>query len=112
MQDIDIDKILGAMESDSVGQNAMSITDMLTSANKVMGQVTSLMDKFEKMGLKPLLVRGAGAKLNIDAETPLVSDNAIIPASTGHKALFEQLNTMGEEQLRELFDGNQTEPAE
>jgi hypothetical protein len=107
MQDLDIDKVLGAMESESVGNNAMSIMDMLESANKIMTQVTTLMDKFEKMGLKPLLVRGAGAKLKIDAETPLKSDNAIVPRTDVHKQLYEQLNGMDEKQLAEMFgDGN------
>lgn len=103
MQDIDIDKVLGAMESDQVGNNAMSIMDMLESANKIMTQVTTLMDKFEKMGLKPLLVRGAGAKLKIDAESPLKSDNAIVPRTDVHKQLYEQLNGMDEKQLAEVF---------
>lgn len=103
MKDIDVDALLGAMESDKVGSNAMSIMEMLETANKVMGQVTSLMDKFDKMGLKPLLVRGLGAKLEIDAETPLRSDDIIVPRTTGHAAVFQQLNGLSEGELRELF---------
>lgn len=97
------------MESETVGNNAMSIMDMLETANKVMTQVTSLMDKFDKMGLKPLLVRGAGAKLGIDAESPLRTDNVLVPATPGHEALFAQMNTMTEEQLREMFGVNKDE---
>ena len=107
MQELDLDKILGAMENENVSNNAMSITDMLDMANKVMGQVTSLMDKFEKMGLKPLLVRGAGAKLNIDAETPLKTDNTVIPRTDVHKQLYEQLNNMDEAQLAAMFGEKQ-----
>ena len=110
MQDLDLDKILGAMENENTAPNMMSITEMLDTANKVMGQVTALMDKFEKMGLKPLLVRGAGAKLKIDAETPLKSDNAIVPRTDTHKQLYLQLNNMDEQQLAEMFaDGEKTD---
>ena len=108
MKDIDIDKLLGAMENEKVGENAMSITDMLSAANKIMSQVTSLMDKFDKMGLRPLLVRGAGAKLKIDAETPLKSDNVVTPRTATHKQLYEQLNGMDEAQLTEMFGNNET----
>ena len=107
MPDIDLEKVLGAMENENVANNAMSITDMLDMANKVMGQVTALMDKFEKMGLKPLLVRGAGAKLKIDAETPLKSDNTVTPRTATHKQLYEQLNGMDETQLAEMFGNGQ-----
>jgi uncharacterized membrane-anchored protein len=109
MPDIDLDKVLGAMENENVANNAMSLTDMLDTANKVLGQVTMLMDKFEKMGLKPLLVRGMGAKLGVDAEKPLATDNVVVPRTETHKELYDQLNNMGEEQLRELFNNGGTQ---
>ena len=102
-KDLDVNKVLAAMESESVGSNAMSIMDMLKTANTVMSQIEKLMSTAEKMGLKPLLVRGLGAQLKIDAETPLRSDESVMPKTPLHQQVFNNLNTMTEEQLMEIF---------
>ena len=102
-KELDVNKVLAAMESEGVGNNALSIMDMLKSANTVMTQIEKLMSTAEKMGLKPLLVRGLGAQLKIDAETPLRNDEAVMPKSPMHKQVFENLNNMNEDQLVEMF---------
>ena len=103
MENIDIEKILGVIESPETGNNALNLLQMLDQANTVLGKITSLMDKLEGMGLKPLLVRGAGKQLGIDAETPLRTDDGIVPSTENHKAVFTQLNRMSEKELTELF---------
>jgi len=104
MKDLPIDQMLAALDSPQTGSNALNITDMLTSANKMLGQATMIMDKLEKMGLKPLIVRGAGAKLGVDAESPLKTDNAVYPATEAHKGLFSQLNQLTEQQVGDFID--------
>lgn len=108
MKDIDVDKLLGVLDSENTKENAISLTDMLDMANKFLGQTQSIMDKLERMGLKPLLVRGAGKKLGVDAETPLKTDNMFEPATDVHRNLYENLNRMSEAQLAEMFDGGKT----
>jgi len=107
MKDLDVDKVLAAMESETVGANAVSLFDMLEMANKALTQIEKLMTTAEKMGLKPLLVRGAGKKLGIDAETPIRTDESIFPKTQMHKELFTQLNGLSETELQEMFNANQ-----
>ena len=102
-KELDVNKVLAAMESESVGNNALSLMDMLKSANTVMSQIEKLMNTAEKMGLKPLLVRGLGSHLKIDAETPLRSDESVMPKTPIHKQVFENLNAMTENQIMEMF---------
>ena len=109
MQDLDIDKLIGVMESDKIGTNTASIMDMLKSANQFMSQIEMLMNKAEKMGIKPLLVRGAGKQLKIDAETPLRSETAVNPVTESHRAIFNHLNTLSENDLQKMFGGNEDE---
>ena len=109
MQDLDIDKILKVVESDKIGTNTASIMEMLKSANQFMSQIEQLMNKAEKMGIKPLLVRGAGKQLKIDAETPLRSETAVNPVTESHRAIFNHLNTLSENDLQKMFGGNEDE---
>jgi hypothetical protein len=98
MKELDIDALLGAMEKPTTGKNLNSLMEALGKANEMLTQVESLMTKFDKMGLKPLLVRGLGAKLGIDAESPLKSEQAI--KSPTHAKFIDALNLMSEDELK------------
>lgn len=106
MEAINVDKLLAGMESAQVGNNALNIMDMLKEVNSVIKEVQKTSNMLDAMGLKPLLVRAAGIKLGVDAESPLKQDTSVAPKTDTHKYVFEQLNKMGEEQIANLF-GNQ-----
>ncbi len=99
MKELDIDALLGAMEKPTTGKNLTSLMEALGKANDLLTQVESLMTKFDKMGLKPLLVRGLGAKLGIDAESPLKSEQPAFKSPT-HAKMIEGLNLMSEDELK------------
>ena len=54
------------------------------------------------MGLMPLIVRGLGKKIDVDAESPLKSENIVKPRSEEHKILFNEFNKLDNNQLSEL----------
>lgn len=94
---------------EAAATNADSFTDMLSEVTKGMDYVLQLANKadticdvLDKRGLMPLLVRGAGAKLGVDAETPLKSSNAIIPTSPTHKAVMDNINHLSPEELQDF----------
>jgi len=102
MKELDIDALLGAMEKPAVGNNAEQIMNMLAQADGFLKQVESLMQRMDRMGLKPLLVRGLGAKLGIDAESPLKSEKPpelSAYKSPTHKKIIEGLNQLSEDEL-------------
>jgi hypothetical protein len=96
MQELNIDQLLGAMEKPTTGANLKTVLEMLQQADTVLKQVESVMLRLDRMGLKPLIVRGLGAKLGIDAESPLKSDS---PKSETHKKFIEGINQLSEEEL-------------
>lgn len=75
MKELDINAVLQAMEKPSTNDSLKTVLGMLEQADVVLKQVESVMNRLDNMGLKPLLVRGLGAKLGIDAETPLKTGN-------------------------------------
>jgi len=75
MKDIDIDSVLKAMEKPAVGDNLTKIMDVLGQADTFLKQIEVLMTRMDRMGLKPLVVRGLGKQLGIDAESPLQGEN-------------------------------------
>ena len=108
MKELDIDALLSSMEKPAVGNNASQIMGMLEQADKFLSQAQSLMDKLDKMGLKPLIVRGLGVKLGIDAESPLKSEKpAELSAykSPTHQKIIEGLNLMSEDELNKQMEG-------
>jgi len=109
MKDLDVEAVLGAMESEQFGNNTVSLFDMLGMANKALTQIEKLMMTAERMGLKPLLVRGAGKKLGIDAETPIRTDDSVIPKTEMHKQLFDHLNSLSEDQLGAMFNATEAD---
>jgi hypothetical protein len=75
MKDLNIDAMLSAMEKPTTNDSLKTVLGMLEQADVVLKQLESVMTRLDSMGLKPLLVRGLGAKLGIDAETPLKTGN-------------------------------------
>jgi hypothetical protein len=107
MQDIDIDQIMKIMASPEAAKNAAGLMDMLNELNRVLGTLQKTMNMLESMGLKPLLVRAAGAKLGVDAETPLQSESSersIIASSEYHSMIFRQLNDLPPNAVAQILD--------
>lgn len=95
----DIDAILGQLENPAVGKNALDIMEMLQEVNKILGEFQKTSRMLDTMGLKPLLVRAAGLKLGVDAETPLACETGLQPASEQHKHIYERLNQLAVEEI-------------
>lgn len=95
MKNIDIDAVLGALEKPAVSDNLSTILEMLEKADTVLKQVETVMTRLDNMGLKPLIVRGLGIKLGVDAETPLQSYK-----SETHKKFIEGINQVSEDDLK------------
>ena len=95
MKNIDIDAVLGALEKPATSDNLNTILEMLEKADTVLKQVETVMARLDNMGLKPLIVRGLGVKLGVDAETPLQSYK-----SETHKKFIEGINQVSEADLK------------
>lgn len=95
MKNIDIDAVLGALEKPATSDNLNTILEMLEKADTVLKQVETVMQRLDNMGLKPLIVRGLGIKLGIDAETPLQDYK-----SPTHKKFIEGINQVSEADLQ------------
>jgi 3-deoxy-D-manno-octulosonic-acid transferase len=94
MKELDINGILSAMEKPATASNLKTVLDMLQQADVVLKQVESVMQRLDNMGLKPLIVRGLGVKLGIDAESPLKSAK-----SPTHEKFIQGINQLSEEEL-------------
>lgn len=105
MKELDIDAVLKAMEKPAVGSNAESIMQMLSQADQFLKQVEILMQRMDRMGLKPLIVRGLGVKLGVDAESPLKSEKPEFKSET-HRKYIESINALSEEELKKLMSGS------
>ena len=105
MKELDIDAVLKAMEKPTVGNNAESIMNMLGQADQFLKQVETLMQRMERMGLKPLLVRGLGVKLGVDAESPLKCEKVEYKSET-HKKYIDTINNLSEDELVKLMSGS------
>lgn len=105
MKELDIDAVLKAMEKPAVGNNAESIMQMLAQADQFLKQVEILMQRMDRMGLKPLIVRGLGVKLGVDAESPLKSEKPEYKSET-HRKYIESINALSEEELKKLMAGS------
>lgn len=104
MKELDIDSLMKAMEKPQTGDNLQRVLDIMKNADTVLGQVEKVMDRMDRMGLKPLIVRGLGVQLGIDAEKPLASDSPKFKSQT-HQKYIEAVNQMSEaELLKQLGD--------
>lgn len=101
MGDIDFDKLLKLAESDKAAANAMSFTDMLTEAEKVVKLGEKIVSVFDRAGALPGMVRALGKKWEVDVDTPLNTsqDGTILPATEFHKGVFQELNSIPKEEL-------------
>lgn len=128
MESLDIDKLMNMMSDPTTEGTIGSVLKALDQVNTVMGKFDTTVKMLDKMGLKPLIVRGLGQKLGVDPETPLQGERTgISGASEFHNTLFNQLNTMTEEDIQglltagtaamtednlEVEDGTNNKPAE
>ena len=103
MEDIDIDGIMKGLSNPQVATNTEGIMDMIKEVNKVLGELQKTVDFLDKSGIKPLLVRIAGKQYGVDAETPLGGANQFEPVSDYHKSLFNQLNNMSVDNIKQMF---------
>lgn len=83
MQDIDIDKLINVMEKPQTATTFDSVMNAMNETEKVLKQFENIINIVDRMGLKPLLVRGVGVKLGIDAESPLRSEKGVAANVTG-----------------------------
>jgi len=107
MKELPIDDLLKAMDNPTTGDNLTALMEAIGKADQFLQQCEKLMNRFDTMGLKPLLVRGLGVKLGVDAESPLKCEKPAEPAfkSPTHKKYFEGINNLSEQELLKLVEG-------
>jgi uncharacterized membrane-anchored protein len=104
MKEIDIDSVLKAMEKPQTGDNLKNLMELIQKADEFLKGVEGLMSRMDRMGLKPLLVRGMGAKLGIDAESPLKCESSF--KSETHRQYVETVNSLSEDELKKFLNGS------
>lgn len=104
MKELPIDEILSALDKPTTGDNLTALIEAIGKADQFLQQCEKLMSRLDAMGLKPLLVRGAGAKLGIDAESPLKTEKPAFKSPT-HQKYFEGINNLSEQELLKLMEG-------
>ena len=73
--------------------------------NKIFDRVNETINKLDKIGLLPAIVRAVGKKYDIpDIEQPLHNPLNIIAQSPIHKLLFEEMNQIPEPQIKEMYN--------
>jgi hypothetical protein len=102
MKDLNIEQILGAMEKPQTATTFEKITEALSKVDGVLAQLQNTVDHLDKLGLKPLFVRGCGKYLGVDAETPLKLDNQPKQnfVSKTHELFIAQINKLTEDELQ------------
>ena len=72
--------------------------------NKIFDRVNETIEKLNRLGLIPAIVRGIGKKYEIaDIDKPLSDPLAISATSVTHKLFFQELNAVSEAQIKEMF---------
>lgn len=104
MAEIELEKLMKGITDPKVGANANSITGMLTEFNSGLEKAQTTIHLLKETGLFPLIVRGIGKKMGIDAETPLKSDLSVAPKSDVHRTLMNAINMMNDEQLGQFAE--------
>jgi hypothetical protein len=103
MKELDINALLSAMEKPATGGNIKNVMDMIAKADDFLKQAETFMNRLDRMGLKPLIVRGFGKQMGIDAETPLKTDNNF--KSPTHEAYINSINNISEADLKKQLEG-------
>lgn len=111
-QDMDIDGIIKAISDPKAGKNITGLMDLVDEANVFLGKLDKTMGLLDRMGVKPLLVRAAGQKLGVDVDTPLAAENRFEPASKTHETVFNNLNAVPEDQLKNMTIEEKAEKSE
>ena len=110
MDELDLKGIIGDLNKTKIDGSVIGlfkeVKEVFHAAKGAAEEFKAIVDLAEKIGIKPLLVRAAAKKLDVDAETPLKSENTIIPQSENHKLLFNQLNRLNQDQLSEFVAKN------
>lgn len=99
MGELELDKLVETISSDKVGKNANDIMSMMKEVNAFLGEFQKTTNVLKSMGVLPLLVRAAAKKMNVDADTPLKTDDGIQPRSEAHKSMITAINNMDDAQL-------------
>ena len=106
MDEIDLKGFLNGLNETKVDgsllQMCKELTTTLNAAKTTLKEGADIVKLLDQMGLKTLLVRAAGKKLDVDPETPLKSENTVTTRSEEHKILFNELNKLDTNQLSEL----------
>ncbi len=104
MPELDLDKLIEAMGSSEVGKNADSISELLTEANKIIGELDKILlflKKLESSIMVSAVIKLKAKEKGIDLK-PLTQEG-IIANSDMHKQVLENINKLSQEQLGEMI---------
>jgi hypothetical protein len=83
-------------------KNIQKYDSAITKIEGLLTHSERLLNRLDSLGIIRTVLRATGKKYGIDVETPLQQDNTVKPSSESHKLLFDQLNTLNEDQLKEF----------
>lgn len=121
--ELDFEKLVKLTEASTnpqIESNALSVSDVLKQSDNILKNIDKLFELVDKIERSPLISTVARAqfqKAGIEVK-PLITENikyvevGVKPASETHKAMFEQLNSMSEDQLKENLKKYQEQETE
>ena len=107
MSELELDKIIDALGSDSVGKNADSLLGLLQNANKLIGELDKILVFANKLEGNIILstvvkMKAKAAGIELTPLSPGAREGGIIPASEQHKQILENVNRMSPAQIAEM----------
>lgn len=104
---------LGSLIAKSDPKQLDSFLASAAKYEKLLDSGMRWLEKLEKLGVLPALIRGIGAKQGIpDIDKPLTNPLSIEATTASHRMLFKTLNDLPEEAIIEMFKRSVTAEAE
>ena len=99
MAEIDIMELIKSPETQ---KDVLGFLGAIEKHEKSLDTILKIIDKLNNIGVIPAIVRSLQVKWGIDLEKPLESSRAIVPKTDTHKIFFEQLNSLSENEIKNI----------
>ena len=99
--------ILGLIESASKNIEVNDLDSFLATLSKyerLLDKVMSIYNRLDRSGVIPVILRIVGKKAEIDIDKPISNPLNIVAKSAVHKAFFEMMNDLSEEDIKAIHE--------
>lgn len=99
--------ILGLIESASKNIEVNDLDSFLSTLSKyerLLDKVMSIYNRLDRSGVIPVILRIVGKKAEIDVDKPITNPLNIVAKSAVHKAFFEMMNDLSEEDIKAIHE--------